>query len=341
MSNDQPIHDALEGVLERAKSEARELHLEKTSLIVFSDLHRGIRNRADDFAAAEEAYLRALQHYHAAGYTLLILGDAEELWQERPEKVLSSYKECLALERRFHENDRYLRLWGNHDDLWESPEAVREHLQPQFGKKPLHLYESLLFRVYRDKQELGELLFLHGHQGSKKSDRWSGVLRVAIRYLYRPFQRLTGLSLDTPSKNPRLREEHNKTLQAWAARHERLVLVAGHTHRPVFRSRSDAAQGQRQLEAVQAKLEEAPHDEALEAKAESLKKALAEDHDYAEGGVRRSYFNTGCCCYPGGDITGLEVAEEEFKLVHWSAQGEEQPQVLGRASITQVFGAAA
>ena len=32
------------------------------------------------------------------------------------------------------------------------------------------------------------------------------------------------------------------------------------------------------------------------------------------------YFNSGCCCFGDGDITGLEIADGEIRLVKWSSQ---------------------
>ena len=29
------------------------------------------------------------------------------------------------------------------------------------------------------------------------------------------------------------------------------------------------------------------------------------------------YFNTGCCSFPDGDITGLEIADGQVRLVRW------------------------
>jgi hypothetical protein len=33
--------------------------------------------------------------------------------------------------------------------------------------------------------------------------------------------------------------------------------------------------------------------------------------------MKPSYFNTGCCCYDGGTITGLEIAGGSIRLVRW------------------------
>jgi hypothetical protein len=36
--------------------------------------------------------------------------------------------------------------------------------------------------------------------------------------------------------------------------------------------------------------------------------------------MRPTYFNTGCCCYADGDITGIEIADGAIRLIKWSAQ---------------------
>src|SRR5688500_7448835 len=49
--------------------------------IIFSDHHKGVRDFADDFRLAVKNYSHALQHYHAQQFTLITLGDCEELWE--------------------------------------------------------------------------------------------------------------------------------------------------------------------------------------------------------------------------------------------------------------------
>ena len=34
--------------------------------------------------------------------------------------------------------------------------------------------------------------------------------------------------------------------------------------------------------------------------------------------VKPSYFNSGCCCFRDGDITGIEITYEKISLVKWS-----------------------
>src|SRR5918994_6361403 len=79
--------------------------------VIFSDHHKGERDGADDFRRCERSYNAALGAYLERGYTLVALGDVEELWECSPEKVLEAYDHTLELEREFHEAGRYKRFW--------------------------------------------------------------------------------------------------------------------------------------------------------------------------------------------------------------------------------------
>jgi hypothetical protein len=72
----------------------------------------------------------------------------------------------------------------------------------------------------------------------------------------------------------------------WSSSKKDLLLITGHTHQPVFASGkySDHAEG---------------------------KIPLTFEH------IKPSYFNTGCCCFSDGDITGIEIAGGSIRLVKW------------------------
>ena len=38
--------------------------------------------------------------------------------------------------------------------------------------------------------------------------------------------------------------------------------------------------------------------------------------------MRPSYFNSGCCCYTDGDITGIEIDEGCIRLIKWETADE-------------------
>jgi hypothetical protein len=53
---------------------------------------------------------------------------------------------------------------------------------------------------------------------------------------------------------------------------------------------------------------------------------------------RPCYFNTGCCCFADGDVTGLEIADGEIRLVRWPNDDDQpKPQILARLGLRAVF----
>jgi hypothetical protein len=133
-----------------------------------------------------------------------------------------------------------------------------------------------------------------------------------------------------------------------------VVLIAGHTHRPVFMSESLTRKVSRELVAARSELaalrsgeldpaSAAPAEElrqrvaALRAQLEWLRTGSSNDEGpYRMTGARMKpcYFNTGCCCFPDGDITGIEIADGQIRLVRWpDAQGRPRPRVLATADL--------
>jgi hypothetical protein len=85
--NQERIDKALDDALRRAEAYEKEngafiVDINKEKLVLLSDLHKGIRNPADDFQPSEGAYNDALAYYFERGYTLVSLGDVEELWSK-------------------------------------------------------------------------------------------------------------------------------------------------------------------------------------------------------------------------------------------------------------------
>jgi hypothetical protein len=50
------------------------------------------------------------------------------------------------------------------------------------------------------------------------------------------------------------------------------------------------------------------------------------------------YFNSGCCCFNDGDITGIEIADGNISLVKWyyDEQHQSKKQVLQMDSLVNV-----
>ena len=57
--------------------------------------------------------------------------------------------------------------------------------------------------------------------------------------------------------------------------------------------------------------------------------------DYLD--MKPSYFNSGCCCFVDGDITGIEIAGGCIALVKWTSKDQDpKRQVLENISLADL-----
>jgi Calcineurin-like phosphoesterase len=304
------------------RAEEQPLDVARARIAIFSDHHKGAGNNADDFRRCEQAYTAALGYYLEEGYRLFILGDSEELWEESPRPVIKRYEKLLELESAFGKSNGLERFYGNHDDLWASPRKVSGHLRDIFGPD-IGVREALRLVVDRGDKPDATLFFAHGHQGTPDSDQNRWIARPVVRYIWRPLQRWLGFSMTTPARSYELRAKHDRAMYEWARTHpSRVVLVAGHTHRPVFAHSLPDPPPTRPIDQLVAELER-----ARGAGERTLAGALHAELEFARTNQRRDvravelslpcYFNTGCCSFPDGDVTGLEIADRQIRLVRW------------------------
>jgi len=318
-------------------------------LIVFSDHHRGQGDGADDFRHCKPAYHAALGYYLEAGYTLYLLGDVEELWECHPSGVIEAYRDTLRLEREFARDDRLIRFYGNHDDHWAKTGTLTAMLRQrlQFTVE-IPVYESALLRVTSQGDRLGDILFVHGHQGDTLSDRLAGFSKWIVRNIWRPFQRLTKVPSTTPATDFDLRKEHELAQYDWAGSQSGMLMVSGHTHHPIFSSQSHESYLIQQIDELKFRKEETDTPAEEEKLRESISSLSAELHWVLakSSGVKMvlppdsppSYFNTGCCSFSDGDITGLEISDGEIRLVRWpDDDGNPRRKILRESALEEVF----
>jgi len=317
-------------------------------MVIFSDHHRGDQTGADDFLRCRDVYHEALSHYHEEGYKLVLLGDVEELWETTPGVAVDLYADTLREEQKFAKTGRYWRLFGNHDDTWASEGAVKKYLADfipdETGSYRVH--EAVTVVVRDGDESLGEIFLTHGHQGTLDSDRFAAFSRWVVRWLWRPVQRILKIGSNTPSKDYGLRLKHELAMHAWASSKDGVVLIAGHTHHPVFCSQSHESQLTAEIAGLTVQLssledgaEKAEMDTLIDRKQQELDRLLKESEGKMVArpdSVRPCYFNTGCCSFSDGDITGLEIAGGDLKLVRWS-KGAGVAEVLRRAPLREVF----
>ena len=310
-------------------------------LAVFSDQHRGTRDGADDHWRSERAYRAALAWYYRRGHTLVVLGDAEELWENAAARVIEEDPEELALEKRFHDDGRYVRVWGNHDIDWQSARHLDSRLRPVFGSD-LEVHEAVRIRLAE-----GTLFLAHGHQGTPDSELFAAFSRPVVRafgWAQRRFKR----PWNTPATDHELRARHDRAMFAWAKarpREEGLVLITGHTHRPVFWNSKPPPPSPDRIKELTEQLEReesggAPPEQIATTHAE-LEYLLAKGRwrvRAPEPVVPPCYFNTGCCAFADGDTTGIVIEDGEIKLVRFpDAADAALPETLARAPLADVM----
>lgn len=250
--------------------------------IIFSDQHKGNRDRADDFAQSEHNYLAALNYYNKHNFSFINLGDSEELWKYKAEEVLPQNERTFAAEAQFLPG-RYYKTFGNHDILWKNKMDV-ERLLKNYFTMPLPVYEGIVIKASINNEALN-IFCTHGHQGDKMSDNNSFSTWI-VAHIWAPLQRYLQINVNTPSKDDSLRNKHNKLMYEWSSNRKNLLLVTGHTHKPVFASGRYSAHPGNSINTADEK-------------------------------IKPTYYNTGCCCFSDGDITGIEIADGHIRLIKW------------------------
>jgi hypothetical protein len=274
-----------------------------------------------------------------------VLGDVEELWENSPEEPLKAYAQVLELEGEFHRDGRYERFWGNHDDQWRYPEEVKKRLWPYIPEVTVR--EALKLWITSGGERLGLIFLVHGHQGTVESQRFAWFSKLVVRYIWRPMQRRFGFSATTPATNWELRARHNQALFTWARSHPaKPVLIAGHTHKPVFGTSKPPKPEHRPLSEVQGELAKAQasasddRDEIARLRAElGWIEAIERSTEPAPMPITPPcYFNTGCCSFPDGDATGIEIADGMIRLVRWPDDEEKAlPKVLVENDLREIL----
>jgi hypothetical protein len=353
LGGDKYTQESTEKSLHEALHEAQkniipfDIHTDKW--VLFSDHHKGAKNRADDFHLCEQNYIKALDHYFEQGYSLCIMGDTEELWEEFPHTVIRKNGASFAAERRFHEAGRYMRIWGNHDDIWGDHALVQKFLQPLFGERWLNVPESILLYVRDGSITLGRILLVHGHQGTQNEGKSTKFSKWILHNVWRPIQVLTGFSCNTPATDWRIRDDRDKIIYHWTTHQPKLILIAGHTHAPVFESYSHRARLIAEISHARTNMKNAPENQK-NMKLNRIEK-LSGDLEKVESKIGTQekrevqflenplpcYFNTGCCSFADGDITGIEMSDGEIRLVRWSHDDGKGYKILQSGMLEEIF----
>jgi len=318
------IHEALSKLYKTINQDPgkRGLIFEITNedkFIILSDQHKGARDYADDFSLSEKNYLKALQYYNEKDFHYINLGDSEELWENLMESVIKHNKDTFEAEKLFINKNRFTKIFGNHDLYWDNDPLAGFNLNRIYGKK-IRIYEGAILRAQIGENKL-DIFLIHGHQGDLQSDgNWFSKWFVST--IWAPLQAYLQINPNTPAYDNQLKTVHNTMMYSWIAEQENMALITGHTHQPVFASLTH-------LERIYVKLDRAQKEKNvkdLEFLEVELHKRIKEgDKAPRLGKYQPSYFNSGCCCFNDGDITGIEIESGMIRLIKWSYHENDIP----------------
>ena len=303
---------------------------EQDQYIVFSDQHKGARNGADDFMNAEPAYLAALDYYFNYGYKLISLGDSEELWENSLSKVKKFNSATFEAEKKFIPTNSFFKVVGNHDLYWANDPFAWWQLRNIYGQD-VKMHEGLVLQTVIAGKRF-DIFLTHGHQGDASSDgNWFSKFFVAR--IWGPLQAYLKINPNTPAYDEQKKTAHNHIMYLWSSEQRGKILITGHTHQPVFGSLTHLERLYKKFLVAQKANDEVAVKEAEQEirKREREYKSVAIDYL----SMLPSYFNSGCCCFRDGDITGIEICKGKILLIKWSRE-KLQREVLEEISLIEL-----
>jgi UDP-2,3-diacylglucosamine pyrophosphatase LpxH len=282
-------------------------------VIILSDMHKGTRDGMDDFAVCEENYLAALNYYNLQEYYFINLGDSEELWENILPNVIKYNKKTFEAEKLFLSRSAFVKIIGNHDLYWGIDPLAPSFLKSIYGR-PLKAHSGVVLRAELPDGFI-DIFCTHGHQGDAQSDG-NAFSKWFVSYVWGPLQSFLEVNTNSPSSNDENKTKHNQMMYEWSAAQKNIVLITGHTHQPVFNSLTH-------LERLYLNLEDARElkDEAAIEKITAEIPRRRREYDFVNHSFRKmkpGYFNSGCCCFGDGTITGIEISEGYIRLIKWT-----------------------
>lgn len=213
---------------------------DQSRIVIMSDCHRGDGSWADTFSKNQNIYYYALKYYYDRDFTYIELGDGDELWENRKYyDIIHSYNKIFELLSEFYYYGRLYFIYGNHDIEKKNERFVKNNLYffynerlkeyiPLFRNIKIHESLVLKHRITRNK-----IFLIHGHQMDFINNQMWRLARFLVKYLWKPLELFGANDPTSAAKNYKKKELIGKKLMKWVKKKNQM-LIAGHTHRPVF-----------------------------------------------------------------------------------------------------------
>jgi UDP-2,3-diacylglucosamine pyrophosphatase LpxH len=219
---------------------------DNSNFILFSDCHRGQGNSSDNFLPNQNIFYAALDYYYKRNYTYIEIGDGDELWENRyMDDIIDAHQDSLFLLSKFYKSNRLYMMYGNHDIVKKYKSFCKNKFcnhDDKSKKNPLTLFPDIVIReslLLRHEQHIGEIFLIHGHQGDLINDTLWPLGRWLVRYIWRPMESIGFQAPTSKARSHKQRIKIESYLSDYANK-KKSILIAGHTHRPVFSAPRDS-----------------------------------------------------------------------------------------------------
>lgn len=211
---------------------------DNSKIVIMSDLHRGKKDKYDNFSKNEDIFLYALDYYYRKNFIYIELGDGDDLWEvKKCSDVVKSNINVFNVLKRFYNTGRFFMIYGNHDIIKSSSNFFENCFRNFYNENSLNadillsglpIYESLILRYNNI-----DIFLIHGHQVDYFNSALWKITRFLVRSLWKPLESLGANGTTKVIKNYKVSRNIEKTLERWSIKNNK-ILIAGHTHRPVF-----------------------------------------------------------------------------------------------------------
>lgn len=226
---------------------SEQIPFDDSSRFVFmSDCHRGDGSWGDNFANNRNLYSFAISQYYKNNFTYIELGDGDELWENKKfYDIEHEHHDVFQILVKFLEERRLYMIFGNHDMAKKSGSYVKKNLYQYFDeleKETIPLFYNIKIHeglVLSHRYANRKIFLIHGHQVDCLNNQWWRLSKLLVRFVWRPLE-LFGIKDPTrTAKNFWKKESVDNRLVQWVKK-EKHMLIAGHTHRPVFPDAGEA-----------------------------------------------------------------------------------------------------
>ncbi|MGN0145148.1 MAG: metallophosphoesterase [Clostridium sp.] len=269
---------------------------DKSKIVLISDAHRGNGGYEDSLRLNENIYKAALKNYYDEGYTLIEVGDGDELWKNKSIwSIAQNYDDVFKILNKFNNKGRLYMIYGNHDMVKKNPQFIEKQEKiynsrgSGFPQHMIKLYSKINFYecVVLNYTPLNKtILVFHGHQVDKMNCEFWKISRFLVRYVWRFLEGVGGMKAPTsPASNFDKCTAVDMMLERLAKKENKMI-ICGHTH-----------------------------------------------NDRLPEPSKGLYFNDGCCVFPSA-ITAIEITGGRICLVKWKIEVDKENSLYIKKFIT-------